>query len=50
MTTDIVVRDEVFERKFLDDKQVAELTATVAAINCAARFLSALDVGELEGR
>jgi len=52
MTIDIVVSDEVFEgaRKFLDDKQVVELTATVAAINCAAMFLRALDVGEFEGK
>jgi alkylhydroperoxidase family enzyme len=52
MMIDIIVLDEVFEgvRKFLDDKQVVELTATVAAINCAARFLRALDVGEFEGK
>lgn len=52
MTIDIIVSDEVFKgvRKFLDDKQVVELTATVAAINCTARFLRALDVGEFEGK
>ena len=47
MTRDIAVPDEVFEevRRFLNDRQVVELTATVAAINCAARFLVALNVG-----
>jgi alkylhydroperoxidase family enzyme len=34
----------------LDDKQVVELTATIAAVNCAARFLRALDVGEFKGK
>lgn len=50
MTKDIIVSDEVFKgvRNFLNDKQVVELTATVAAINCAARFLRALDVGEFD--
>jgi isovaleryl-CoA dehydrogenase len=49
-TRDVVVSREVFEgvRKFLNDKQVVELAATVAAINCAARFLKALDVGEFD--
>lgn len=48
MTRDVVVDEEAFERvkEFLSDKQVVELTATVAAINCAARFLVALDVRE----
>lgn len=33
-----------------DDKQVVELTATIAAYNCVSRFLVALDVGECNGR
>jgi alkylhydroperoxidase family enzyme len=50
MTRDIVVPDEVFweVRRFLNDRQMVELTATVAAINCGARFLVALDVGEFD--
>lgn len=52
ITIDIVVSDKAFEsaRKFLDNKQVVELTATVAAINCATRFLRTLDVREFEGK
>lgn len=48
MTRDIKVPKEVFDglRKWLDDRQMVEATATVAALNCAARFLIALDVGE----
>jgi AhpD family alkylhydroperoxidase len=52
MTIGVEVEDETSEalRKFLDDKQVVELTATVAAYNAVSRFLVALDVGECNGR
>jgi len=47
MTRDLVVSDEVFDgvRRFLDDRQVVELTATAAVINCA----SSLMLGSLRG-
>ncbi|KAF2656442.1 4-carboxymuconolactone decarboxylase-like protein [Lophiostoma macrostomum CBS 122681] len=52
MTVGVQVDDAVAERirKFLSDKEVVELTATVAAYNCVSRFLVALDVGECNGR
>lgn len=48
MTIGVDVDEKVTERlrKFLNDKEVVELTATVAAYNCVSRFLVALDVGE----
>ena len=51
MTKDVKVPRNVFDavKSILDNRQVVELTATVAALNCAARFLVALDVGEFEG-
>lgn len=50
MTKDVKVPKDVFEgiRRFLNDQQMVEITATVAALNCAARFLVALDVGEFD--
>lgn len=52
MTVGVQVEDAVSEglKAFLDDKQIVELTATVAAYNCVSRFLVALDVGECNGR
>ncbi|KZM26097.1 uncharacterized protein EKO05_0001216 [Ascochyta rabiei] len=52
MTIGVHVEDGVAEalKQFLDDKQIVELTATVAAYNCVSRFLVALDVGECNGR
>lgn len=52
MTIGVAVEDDVAEgvKGFLDDVQVVELTATVAAYNCVSRFLVALDVGECNGR
>jgi alkylhydroperoxidase family enzyme len=48
MTKTVTVPDEVFAelRKCFDEKEVVEITATVAAYNCVSRFLVALDVGE----
>jgi alkylhydroperoxidase family enzyme len=52
MTIGVQVEDEVAEnlRRVMNDTQVVELTATVAAYNCVSRFLVALDVGECNGR
>ncbi|XPS68812.1 hypothetical protein M3J09_001093 [Ascochyta lentis] len=52
MTVGVQVEDGVAQalKEFLDDKQIVELTATVAAYNCVSRFLVALDVGECNGR
>lgn len=52
MTRGVEVGDVVMERLrgFLSDKQVVELTATIAAYNCVSRFLVALDVGECNDR
>ncbi|KAL1596415.1 hypothetical protein SLS60_009061 [Paraconiothyrium brasiliense] len=52
MTVGVEVDDGVAEalREVLGDKQVVELTATIAAYNCVSRFLVALDVGECNGR
>lgn len=52
MTVGCWVADEVFagvERLF-GEREVVEITATVAAYNCVSRFLVALDVGEMNGK
>jgi len=48
MTLDVRVPDKVFAalKDLFSDKEVVEITATVAAYNCVSRFLVALDVGE----
>lgn len=52
MTRDVAVPDGVFARvrALFDDKEVVEITATVATYNCVSRFLVALDVGERNGK
>ena len=52
MTIGVHVEDKVMEnlKRVMDDTQVVELTATIAAYNCVSRFLVALDVGECNGR
>jgi alkylhydroperoxidase family enzyme len=52
MTKGVEVDDAVTEklRAFLSDKEVVELTASIAAYNCVSRFLVALDVGECNAR
>lgn len=52
MTLDIQVPDDVFNRlkQHFDDKEIVEMTATIAAYNCVSRFLVALDVGERNGQ
>lgn len=51
MTREIAVSDELFGevRRWFDEKEVVELTATVACYNMVSRFLVALDVGEQNG-
>jgi alkylhydroperoxidase family enzyme len=48
MTRTVTVPEEVFRelRACFDEREVVEITATVAAYNCVSRFLVALDVGE----
>lgn len=48
MTLEVRVPDAIIEslKKKFSDKEVVEITATVAAYNCVSRFLVALDVGE----
>ena len=52
MTVGIKVRDDIFGllRVFFSEREVVEITATVAAYNCVSRFLVALDVGEMSER
>ena len=52
MTRDVTVPDEVFEnlKAQFTDKEIVEITATIAAYNCVSRFLVALDVGECNGK
>ncbi|MCJ1298860.1 hypothetical protein MMC08_001651 [Hypocenomyce scalaris] len=52
MTVGCVVPDEVFAevRRLFSEREVVEITATVAAYNCVSRFLVALDVGEKNGK
>jgi len=49
MTTKVVIDEALFQeirRSGLDETQIVELTATIAAYNCVSRFLVALDVDE----
>lgn len=49
MTKGCIVPQPLFDRirKLFSEREVTELTATVAAYNCVSRFLVALDVGEM---
>ncbi|KAI2627317.1 AhpD-like protein [Hypomontagnella submonticulosa] len=51
MTRQVRVSEEVFAalRAVCGEREVVEVTATVAAYNCVSRFLVALDVGEKNG-
>ena len=51
MTLDVRVPDSVIDRlkTSFNDREVVEITATIAAYNCVSRFLVALDVGEKNG-
>lgn len=48
MTKTVAVPEHVFQevKECFDEREVVEITATVAAYNCVSRFLVALDVGE----
>jgi alkylhydroperoxidase family enzyme len=52
MTVGVHVEEAVMEKlkQIMNNTQVVELTATIAAYNCVSRFLVALDVGECNGR
>jgi alkylhydroperoxidase family enzyme len=52
MTLDVNVPEEVFKnlKSKFTDKEVVEITATIAAYNCVSRVLVALDVGERNGQ
>ncbi|KAL2357279.1 4-carboxymuconolactone decarboxylase-like protein [Cryomyces antarcticus] len=52
MTLDVKVPDAVFGKlkSHFSDREVVEITATVAAYNTVSRFLVALDVGETNSR
>ena len=49
MTLGCIVPQPLFEKlkSFFSEKEVVEITSTVAAYNCVSRFLVALDVGEM---
>jgi alkylhydroperoxidase family enzyme len=49
MTLGCIVPEPVFQKLkgFFSEKEVVEITSTVAAYNCVSRFLVALDVGEM---
>ncbi|OTA98825.1 hypothetical protein M426DRAFT_325677 [Hypoxylon sp. CI-4A] len=51
MTRTVQVDDGLFDRlrARFGEREVVEITATVAAYNCVSRFLVALDVGEKNG-
>ncbi|KAI0394306.1 AhpD-like protein [Xylariaceae sp. FL0594] len=51
MTRNVKVSDRTFDllRSVCSEREVVEVTATVAAYNCVSRFLVALDVGERNG-
>lgn len=48
MTLNISVPESVFRimSESFNEREIVEITATVAAYNCVSRFLVALDVGE----
>ena len=52
MTVSVRVNEEIFAnlKRLFTDKEVVEVTATVAAYNCVSRFLVALDVGEMSDK
>jgi alkylhydroperoxidase family enzyme len=48
MTVSVIVPDAVYTqlKEHFNEREVVEITATIAAYNCVSRFLVALDVGE----
>ncbi|KAK4104363.1 hypothetical protein N658DRAFT_505085 [Parathielavia hyrcaniae] len=51
ITRNVQVRDGTFARlrELFTEREVVEITATIACYNCVSRFLVALDVGERNG-
>ncbi|KAL1835803.1 hypothetical protein VTJ49DRAFT_6047 [Mycothermus thermophilus] len=51
MTRNVQVREETFQRlrELFGEREIVEITATIACYNCVSRFLVALDVGERNG-
>lgn len=51
MTKNIAVPELIFDelRRLFTEKEIVEITATVAGYNCVSRFLVALNVGERNG-
>ncbi|WPH02434.1 Hypothetical protein R9X50_00529800 [Acrodontium crateriforme] len=49
MTLGCIVKQPLFDKlkALFSDKEVVEITSTIAAYNCVSRFLVALDVGEM---
>ena len=49
MTLGCIVPEPIFAqlKRFFSEKEVVEITSTIAAYNCVSRFLVALDVGEM---
>ena len=52
MTIGVKVNNEIFGelKRHFDEREVVEITSTVAAYNCVSRFLVALDVGEMDDK
>jgi len=52
MTRDVKVSDKVFGKlkTLFVEREIVEITATIAAYNCVSRFLVALDVGEMNDK
>jgi alkylhydroperoxidase family enzyme len=52
MTKNIAVSDDIFQnlKRHFTDREVVEITVTIAAYNCCSRFLVALDIGERNGQ
>ncbi|PPJ56412.1 hypothetical protein CBER1_00744 [Cercospora berteroae] len=52
MTIGVIVKDPLFEKlkTLFSEREVVEITATVAAYNTVSRFLVALDVGEMAAK
>ncbi|KAI9664887.1 MAG: hypothetical protein M1821_006335 [Bathelium mastoideum] len=52
MTVFISVPEDLFAilRRHFSDREIVEITSTIAAYNCVSRFLVALDVGERAGK
>jgi alkylhydroperoxidase family enzyme len=52
MTRDVKVEEGLFEevKRGWSEREVVEITCTVASYNMVSRFLVALDVGEMNGK